>query len=60
MVFPVILGGGKRLFKDVSKVARLRLAGSKQAGECSILIYEPAATEGQTAGAAAAQAPASS
>jgi dihydrofolate reductase len=60
MIFPVILGSGRRLFKDVSKVARLRLADSKQAGECSILIYEPAATEGETADAAAARAPASS
>jgi dihydrofolate reductase len=60
MVFPVILGSGKRLFKDVNRAARLRLADTKQAGDCLILIYEPAATEGVTASAAGAQAPASS
>ncbi|MDX6643352.1 MAG: hypothetical protein QOD76_1314 [Solirubrobacteraceae bacterium] len=43
MVFPVVLGSGKRLFPDGSDVAPLRLVESKPAAECLILIYQPAA-----------------
>ena len=42
MVFPVVLGGGKRLFGDTSDKKRLRLAESKTVGDgVTILIYEP-------------------
>jgi dihydrofolate reductase len=43
MVFPVVLGTGKRLFGDTSDKKRLRLADSKTVGDgIAILIYEPA------------------
>ena len=46
MVFPVVLGTGKRLFGDTSDKKRLRLADSKTVGDgIAILIYEPAAEE---------------
>jgi dihydrofolate reductase len=42
MVFPVILGGGKRLFGDTSSASGLKLVETKPAGECVILILRPA------------------
>jgi dihydrofolate reductase len=43
MVFPVVLGSGKRLFGPRSDKQRLRLADSKTVGEgIAILIYERA------------------
>jgi dihydrofolate reductase len=46
MVFPVVLGSGKRLFGDASDKKRLRLADSKTVGDgIAILIYEPAGEE---------------
>jgi dihydrofolate reductase len=43
MVFPVVLGSGKRLFGETSDRKRLRLADSKTVGDgVAILIYEPA------------------
>ena len=43
MVFPVVLGAGKRLFGDEGEPAALRLAESRQpAGDTLILIYVPA------------------
>jgi dihydrofolate reductase len=45
MVFPVILGRGKRLVPDASDSAALRLVETKPAGECLVLIYAPAAKE---------------
>jgi dihydrofolate reductase len=42
MVFPVVLGKGKRLFGETSDAAALRLVDTKSAGECTILFYEPA------------------
>jgi dihydrofolate reductase len=42
MVFPTVLGGGKRLFAEDGDVSTLRLIDSKPAGECLILTYEPA------------------
>jgi dihydrofolate reductase len=43
MVFPVVLGSGKRLFGDTSDKKPLRLAGSRVVGDgVSIQIYEPA------------------
>ena len=42
MVFPVVLGRGKRLFGDTSDKKRLRLTDSKTVGDgIAILIYEP-------------------
>jgi dihydrofolate reductase len=42
MVFPVVLGSGKRLFGDTSDKKRLRLTDSKTVGDgVAILIYEP-------------------
>jgi dihydrofolate reductase len=44
MVFPVVLGAGKRLFGETSDKKPLRLADSKTVGDgVSILIYERAA-----------------
>ena len=43
MVFPVVLGGGKRLFGETSDTKRLRLADSKAVGDgVLILVYERA------------------
>jgi dihydrofolate reductase len=46
MVFPVVLGAGKRLFGDISAKKRLRLSDSKTVGDgVTILIYQPAGEE---------------
>ena len=46
MVFPVVLGAGKRLFGETSDRRRLRLSDSKTVGDgVQILTYEPAGTE---------------
>jgi dihydrofolate reductase len=46
MVFPVVLGGGKRLFGETSDKKSLRLVDSKVVGAgVAILTYEPAGTE---------------
>ena len=42
MVFPTVLGEGKRLFGATPAPLALRLVESKPAGETLILIYEPA------------------
>jgi dihydrofolate reductase len=43
MVFPVILGSGKRLFGDTSVMKMLRLAESKPVGDgVLIVVYRPA------------------
>ena len=43
MVFPVVLGSGKRLFGETSDKKTLRLVDSKVVGDgVAILIYEPA------------------
>ncbi len=43
MVYPVVLGGGKRLFGETSDKKSLRLVDSKVVGDgVAILIYEPA------------------
>jgi dihydrofolate reductase len=47
MVFPVVLGSGKRLVDATSKAVPLRLVDSKPAGECFIHIYQPAGKEGE-------------
>jgi dihydrofolate reductase len=45
MVFPTILGAGKRLFGETGEAAALRLVDAKPAGETLILIYEPSAKD---------------
>jgi dihydrofolate reductase len=47
MVFPVVLGSGKRLFGETSEKKTLRLTDSKQVGSdgVTILTYEPAGEE---------------
>jgi dihydrofolate reductase len=46
MVFPVVLGAGKRLFGDTSDKKRLKLADSKMVGDgVAILVYEAAGQE---------------
>ena len=42
MVFPVVLGAGKRLFAEASDQTPMRLVDSRPAGEVLILTYEPA------------------
>ena len=43
MVFPVVLGDGKRLFGDTSDKKPLQLADSKVVGDgVAILVYRPA------------------
>ncbi len=43
MVFPVLLGSGKRLFGDVSEKKPLRLTASRTLGDgIALLTYEPA------------------
>jgi dihydrofolate reductase len=43
MVFPVVLGKGKRLFGETADVRAFRLKESRPAGETLITVYEPAA-----------------
>jgi dihydrofolate reductase len=46
MVFPVVLGAGKRLFGETSDKRRLKLSDSKTVGDgVTIVIYELAGTE---------------
>jgi dihydrofolate reductase len=46
MVFPVVLGSGKRLFSETSEKKSLRLVDSKVVGDgVAILVYEPADEE---------------
>jgi len=43
MIFPVVLGKGKRLFGETSDKKKLRLSDSRTVGDgVTILIYEPA------------------
>jgi len=42
MVFPTVLGAGKKLFGDTPEPATLRLVEWRPAGETLILIYAPA------------------
>jgi dihydrofolate reductase len=49
MVFPVVLGSGKRLFGDTSDKKRLRLTDSNTVGDgVSILVYEPVREAAET------------
>jgi dihydrofolate reductase len=45
MVFPTVLGAGKRLFGATPAAAALKLVDAKPAGETFILVYEPAPEE---------------
>jgi dihydrofolate reductase len=52
MVFPVVLGSGKRLFAETSDKKRMRLVDSKVAGDgIAILIYAPAGEDPEQTGA---------
>jgi dihydrofolate reductase len=42
MVFPVVLGQGKRLFGDSGARANLRVTDTLRAGECLVVTYETA------------------
>jgi dihydrofolate reductase len=46
MVFPLVIGSGKRLFGDTSKASALRLVDAKPVGSdgVTILTYQPAPT----------------
>jgi dihydrofolate reductase len=47
MVFPVVLGSGKRLFGETSDKKPLRLVDSKVVGDgVAIMVYQPAGEEG--------------
>ena len=53
MVFPVVLGSGKRLFGETSDKKPLRLVDSKAVGDgVAIMIYQPAPTDAQDAASA--------
>jgi dihydrofolate reductase len=56
MVFPIILGTGKRLFKDLGDSVPLRLTETKRVGDCLITIYAPAASDGESPDGAETQA----
>jgi dihydrofolate reductase len=46
MIYPVVLGTGKRLFGETSDKKRLRLTDSKTVGDgITTCIYEPARPE---------------
>jgi dihydrofolate reductase len=46
MVFPVVLGSGKRLFGDTGDKKTLELADSRTVGDgVAILIHRPAAAQ---------------
>jgi dihydrofolate reductase len=49
MVFPILLGAGKRLFGDAKATNALRLMEARPVGPDGVLIltYEPAAKEGE-------------
>ena len=53
LVHPVVLGGGKRLFKDSAAVTDLTLTDYRKVGpDVLLLIYRPANREPGTAGPA--------
>jgi len=54
MVFPVVLGTGKRLFGETSDMKTLRLVDSKVVGDgVAIFTYEPARERAKEAAAPA-------
>lgn len=46
LVYPVVLGAGKRLFEDAGVRTDLRLVESTPVGECVILTFQPAHADG--------------
>jgi dihydrofolate reductase len=42
MVFPTVLGSGKKLFGDTATQVALKLTDARPAGETVVLIYQPA------------------
>jgi dihydrofolate reductase len=42
MIFPIVLGAGKRLFADAETTTALRAVDVSKAGDCLIVTYEPA------------------
>jgi dihydrofolate reductase len=48
MLYPTVLGGGKRLFADGAGPLPLRLASTLAAGETVVLTYVPAGPQAQT------------
>jgi dihydrofolate reductase len=44
MVYPIVLGSGKRLFGDTGEETALRLESSTKAGDCLIMTYRSAPT----------------
>jgi dihydrofolate reductase len=42
MVFPVVLGSGRRLFADRGTAASMKLVECKPTAECAILVYQAA------------------
>jgi dihydrofolate reductase len=50
MVYPTVLGAGKRLFAQTPAPSVLRLTDARPAGETIILTYVPAAKDGGRAG----------
>ena len=47
MVFPVLLGSGKRLWSEFAEKKRLKLTDSRTVGDgVSILVYQPASAQG--------------
>ncbi len=52
MIFPVVLGSGKRIFGETSDKKTLRLVESRMVGDgVAILVYEPAGEEATASGA---------
>jgi len=50
MVFPIVLGAGKRLFGDTKRPLALRQVESRPAGDTMIVIYRPAGDGGAGSG----------
>jgi dihydrofolate reductase len=42
MVYPVVLGAGKRLFGETTDTVPLRLIGTRTVNDLAYLIYQPA------------------
>jgi dihydrofolate reductase len=49
MVFPIVVGKGKRLFGDVGETRAMRLVDTKPVGPDGVLVltYRPAAKEAE-------------
>ena len=47
MVFPVVLGSGRRLFADNGATSSMKLVQCKPAAECAILVYQALSNEAE-------------